>query len=121
MSCVIPSEYAAAGIEISKRMVKMYRLALAALLDGTPEGTELAGRFKRHFTEYAILSARYLALVKHTPKLRMHPDEIADRYEALDAAFDKLRDEKMLALDEDLRSYWRKRTQDGPVQVSGSV
>jgi hypothetical protein len=52
-------------------------------------------------------------------KLRIHPDKLADRYEALEAAFDKLQDKKIFPLDEELRSYWAKRIKKGPVSVEG--
>lgn len=87
----------------------MYRLALAASLDGTPEGADLAKQYRRNYAEYAILSAKYATLVKELYKMRLHPDQVADKYEALDKAFDKLQDEQIIPLDEELREYFQER------------
>ncbi len=87
----------------------MYRLALAASLDGTQEGADLAKQYRRNYAEYSILSARYLALVKEVSRLRLHPDQVADKYEALDKAFDKLQDDEIIPLDKELREYFQER------------
>ena len=77
------------GIGVKEAIVK-YPMALSAAADGTQEGAELAKRWKHLWTEYATLSARYLALMKHLPKLRLTADDVAERYESVERAFDEL-------------------------------
>lgn len=100
----------------------MYRLALAASLDGSQEGAELAKEYKRNYVQYSILSARYLALVKELAKMRLHPDEVESKYAALDEAFDKLQDESIIPLDKELKAYFQKRFNENggaPIVVRG--
>jgi predicted nuclease with TOPRIM domain len=94
----------AVGTGIKKAMVSLYDIAHAAEGDGTQDGAALARQWKRLYAEYAVLSARYLALAKQMAKLRLEPDQVVERYDALDKAFDELQD-RMEPLSKDLKTY----------------
>jgi hypothetical protein len=86
----------APGQKIKNGQIGSYGQAWLASQSGTTEGIELAQRWKRLYLRYVNLSGRYHANTRHFQALRLAPEELAQRYHAVDDQFDELEKEILL-------------------------